>query len=293
MAGGRPADPTEIYNIWPGDGTAPGSEGWTWSERTAPVPWGGTSSRRYTRNVVIPTVTVHRPAKPNGTTLVVAPGGAFHFLMIDHEGHDMARWLNGFGVTVLVLKYRLARTPDADDEVEAFRAEMHKKLRPALQSDDGPPRRDFVLAERQMGEEDGRQAIRFARAHAGEWGIDPNRIGIAGYSAGGGVSMGAAMEHDAASRPDFAVGVYPAWRGELSVPANAPPLFLVISDDDTSVPSVSSTRLYESWHKSGAPAELHVFGNGGHGWGMTEEGWLSDIWPKLLERWLRVRGLIA
>ena len=292
VGGGRPADPTETYRIWPGNGVPPGSESWDWSERTARVPWSPTLPR-YTRNVVIPTVTVHRPANPNGTTLVVAPGGAFHFLMIDHEGHDMARWLNTFGVTVLVLKYRLARTPDADDEVEAFRAEMHKQLRPALKTDDGPPRRDFVLTERKMGEEDGRQAVRFARAHAAEWGLDPNRIGIAGYSAGGGVSMGAAMEHDAASRPDFAVGVYPAWRGELSVPADAPPLFLVISDDDASVPSVSSTRLYEAWHKSGAPAELHVFGNGGHGWGMLEAGWLSDIWPQLLERWLRVRGLIA
>ncbi len=101
------------------------------------MPWSPTLPR-YTRNVVIPTVTVHRPANPNGTTLVVAPGGAFHFLMIDHEGHDMRTgWLNTFGVTVLVLKYRLARTPDADDEVEAFRAEMHKQVRPALKTDDG------------------------------------------------------------------------------------------------------------------------------------------------------------
>lgn len=292
VGGGRPADPTETYRIWPGDGVPPGSEGWDWQERTAKVPWS-TTLPRYTRNVVIPTVTVHRPANPNGTTLVVAPGGAFHFQMIDHEGHDVARWLNGFGVTVLVLKYRLARTPDADEEVEAFRNELQKKLGSPAQDETSPPRREFLRDIRIMGEEDGRQAVRFAREHAAEWGLDPARIGIAGFSAGGGVAMGAAMEHDAASRPDFAVGVYPAWRPELSVPANAPPLFLVISDDDKSVAPISSSRLYEAWHASGAPAELHVFGNGAHGWGMLAPGFLSDIWTVLLERWLRVRGLIA
>jgi acetyl esterase/lipase len=292
VGGGRPADPTEVYRIWPGDGVPPGAEGWDWLERTTKVPWS-TVLPRYTRNVVIPTVTVHRPEKPNGTTLVVAPGGAFHFLMIDHEGHDMARWLNTFGVTVLVLKYRLARTPDDDDAMEDFRNELQARLGSPSQTETAPPTREFMREVREMGEEDGRQAIRYAREHAAEWGIDPNRIGIAGFSAGGGVAMGAAMVHNAASRPDWVVGVYPAWRAVHAVPANAPPLFLLISDDDKSIAPISSSRLYEQWHASGAPAELHVFGNGGHGWGMLAPGYLSDIWTVLLERWLRERGLIS
>jgi len=291
-AGGRPADPTEIYRIWPGDGVPPGAEGWTHEERTATIPWSKVLPR-YTRNVVIPTVTVHRPANPNGTTLVVAPGGAFHFLMIDHEGHDVARWLNQFGVTVLVLKYRLARSPDKDEEVEAFRNELQARLGEARRGDSAAKNLDFLRDVRLWGEEDGRQAVRFAREHAAEWGLDPNRIGIAGFSAGGGVAMGVAMQHDAASRPDYAVGVYTAPRAENTVPENAPPLFLVISDDDKSVPAVATTRLYEAWNIAGAPAELHVFGNGGHGWGMLAPGYLSDIWTVLLERWLRERGLIA
>ncbi|GLQ53784.1 hypothetical protein GCM10010862_10430 [Devosia nitrariae] len=244
--------------------------------------------------MVAPTVTLYRPAmgKANGTALVVAPGGAFHFLMIDHQGHDIARWLTEIGVTALVLKYRVAGTPDDDDAVPAFRAELHKRLGQPKQTDTAPLDRDFITKVRIMAEEDGRQAIRFARAHADEWGIDPRRIGIAGFSAGGSVAIGAAMAHDDKSRPDFAVGIYPGYRAELVVPTEAPPLFLVVSDDDGSVPPIASSRLYEAWHKSGAPAELHVFGNGGHGYGMAQQGSLSDAWPKLLENWMRARGLL-
>jgi dienelactone hydrolase len=100
------------------------------------------------------------------------------------------------------------------------------------------------------------------------------------------------MQHDAQSRPDFAVGIYPAYRGSLSVPDSPPPLFLVASDEDSSVPPMSTSRLYEAWHKAGGPAELHVFGDGPHGFGMTRIGTLSDVWPMLLANWLRARGLL-
>jgi len=285
-------DAAGVYPIWPGG--APGSEDWDWQERTAPVPWGA-RHWRYARNVVQPTVTVFRPpaGKANGTAMVVAPGGAFHFLMLEHEGYDMARWLNGLGVTAFVLKYRLARTPDTDADMLAFRDNLQKQLGEARRGDTAPPNREIIRQVRLMGEEDGRQALRFARAHAAEWGIDPARIGISGYSAGGAVAMGAAMQYDAASRPDFAVGIYPAYRAELTVPANPPPLFLVIADDDASVAPISSSRLYEEWHKAGGPAELHIFGNGAHGFGMAATGTLSDAWTRLLESWMRWRGLLG
>jgi len=287
-------DGAEVWRIWPGNGVPPGSEAWNWTERTAQVPWTNVP-RLYARNVVVPTVTVHRPAPgtANGTALVVAPGGAFHFLMMEHEGHDMARWLAGLGITALVLKYRLLRTPDDDAAMLEFRSELHKRLDKPSQTDTAPPGREFMRETRMLGEEDGRQAIRFARAHAKDFGIEPDKIGIVGYSAGGGVAMGAAMSHDADSRPDYAIGIYPAWRGELlPVPANAPPLFLAVSDDDPQVAPMSTSRLYEAWHASGASAELHVFANGGHGWGMDVPGYLSDIWTKLLENWLRHHHLL-
>jgi acetyl esterase/lipase len=122
-------DATEIVRIWPGDGVPPGSEGWTQRESTMQVPWAK-RAMRLSRNVVVPTLTVFRPApgKANGTAMVVAPGGAFHFLMVDHEGYDLARWLSERGVTTFVLKYRLGRTPDADAELNDFRTELQANL---------------------------------------------------------------------------------------------------------------------------------------------------------------------
>jgi dienelactone hydrolase len=275
-------DATGTFRIWPGDGRPPGSEDWDWQESTMFAPWT-TAGLRLSRNVVVPTVTVFEP--------VVAPGGAFHFLMIDHEGYDMARWLTSLGVTAFVLKYRVAKTPDRDEDLLAFRNDLQAKLAQAGPLAERPP---MMAAARLLGEEDGRQAIRWVRENAARWKLDPRRIGIAGYSAGGGVSMGAAMQYDAASRPDYVVGVYPAWRPELTVPADAPPLFLIISDDDKSVSALSATKVYDMWHKAGAPAELHVFGNGGHGWGMLRDtGFLSDPWPTLLQNWMKFRGLLG
>jgi dienelactone hydrolase len=281
-------DASGVFQIWPGDGRPAGSEGWTQTQSTMRAPWAKVDMR-LSRNVVVPTVTVFEPApgKANGTSMIVAPGGAFHFLMVDHEGYDMARWLTSLGVTAFVLKYRVARTPDRDEDLLEFRNNLQSRL---AQPGERPPE---LLQARLFGEEDGRQAIRWVRENAARWNLDPQRIGISGYSAGGGVSMGAAMQYDAASRPDYVVGVYPAWRPELTVPADAPSLFLIISDDDKQVPALSATKVYDMWNRAGASAELHVFGNGGHGWGMLKDtGFLSDPWPTLLQNWMKFRGLL-
>ena len=285
-------DAEGVYRIWPG--AAPGSEDWTHSERTMPVPWPASTPRRLTRNVVTPTVTVFRPAPgtATGAAMVIAPGGAFHFLLVDHEGYDMARWLAQQGVTCFVLKYRLGRSTDDDGKLLEFRTDLGTRLA-AMKADPDHPMHETMLAARLWGEEDGRQAIRFVRANAASWGIDPDRIGITGFSAGGGVTMGPVLEHDEQSKPNFAAPIYAAWREGASVPADACPLFIVISHDDGSVPALSSLRLYEAWNKAGKSAELHVFGNGGHGYGMAKEGWLSDPWPDLLANWLRLQGVIA
>lgn len=287
-----PSDAAGVFQIWPGNGVPPGSESWDYAERTAPVPWGH-PGRIYVRNVVVPTVTMFRPPEglANGTSMVIAPGGAFHFLMMEHEGYDMARWLAEFGVTAFVLKYRLMRTPDDDAEMEQFRTALGPRLGRAAQADTEPPARPWMREARLLGEEDGRQAIRYVRQNATKWGLDPARVGIAGFSAGGGVAMGAAFEHDAESRPDYVVAVYPAYRAGPPVPPTAAPLFLVIADDDLSIPPISSARLYEAWHKAGVPAEFHIFGDGGHGFGMDRTGKLSDPWAGLLRNWLGSRGL--
>jgi acetyl esterase/lipase len=287
-------DAAGVYRIWPGNGVPPGSEGWTWGEQIMVAPWAPEKGRRMVRNVRVPTLTRFSPApgKANGTSLIIAPGGAFHFLMVDHEGYDMARALAAIGVTCFVLKYRVMRTPESDDEMLGFRDDLQRRLKAAREFS-APGDTPITLDARRWGEDDGRQAIRFVRERAAEFGLDAGRIGIAGFSAGGGVAMGATLEYDASTRPDFTCAVYPALRENVAVPADAPPLFIIISDDDTSVRPAASARLYAAWHEAGVPAELHVFGNGGHGWGMGREGYLSDIWIELFKNWLRAHGLVG
>ena len=283
-----------VFRIWPGDGPPPGSETWDWTERTAPVP-SGPPGQTYVRNVVVPTVTLFQPpqGRANGTALVIAPGGAFHFLMMEHEGFALARGSRRSASRASCSSTASPERPTTTPRWRSF----------APRSDCGSsaparPRSTRRNANssghaRLLAEEDGRQAIRFVRQQAAGWGIDPGRIGIAGFSAGGGVAMGAAFEHDAESRPDFVAALYPAYRGGLPVPVNAPPLFLVIADDDGSIAPISSARLYEAWHKAGVPAELHVFGEGGHGFGMNQSARLSDAWTGLFDSWLGQRGLLA
>jgi acetyl esterase/lipase len=289
----RPSDAAGVHAIWPGSGVAPGSEKWTWHEQTMQAP--GTTEQMV-RNVVIPTVTMFKPGngKANGTAVIVAPGGAFHFLMVDHEGYDMARWLTQPGVTAFVLKYRVAHMPENDADVGPFLKNLFNVLpHPGPTVETPPVGTKEVEEARSWAEEDGRQAIRFVRQHAKEWAIDPNRIGIAGFSAGGGVVMGAVMQHDAQSRPDFGIPVYAGYRNATPVPADAPPLFIVAADDDVLVAPISGARLYEAWHAAGKPAELHIFSKGAHGFGMKKQHLPSDAWIDLLKNWLANLGCLS
>jgi acetyl esterase/lipase len=104
--------------------------------------------------------------------------------------------------------------------------------------------------------------------------------------------MGAVVQHDAKSRPDFAAPIYAGFRSGTRVPEDAPPLFIVISDDDELIAPISSARLYEAWHEAGKPVELHVFGSGGHGFGMNRLGLLSDQWTDLFRNWMAALGFI-
>lgn len=282
---------TSIFKIWPG--IAPGSQNWDWQPRTMEISWAE-STNRFTRNVVTPTLTLFAPdpAKANGTAMIIAPGGAFHFLMIDHEGYDMARWLAARGVTAFVLNYRLGRCPDDDAEMAEFRNDLQRQLAGPRDGDNLSPVVQAINEVQPLAEEDGRQAIRFVRQHASDWAIDPRKIGIGGFSAGGGVAVGALMEHDAQSRPDFAVPIYPGYREGRDMPQDPPPLFLIIADDDPAVSPLATARLYQAWHEAGVPAELHIFGNGAHGFGMNKDGFSSDVWIDLFENWLKVQKLL-
>jgi acetyl esterase/lipase len=291
----QPPDAAGVFAIWPGSGVPPGSEGWTWHEQTTKAPGNG-SQNRMVRNVVTPTITMFKPAAgtSNGTAVIVAPGGAFTFLMVDYEGYDMAHWLAAHGITAFVLRYRVARSPDKDADMPAFLEKLHQSLShpgAAVVTPPAPP--ETLRKARGWGEEDGRQAIRYVRQHATEWGVDPHRIGIAGFSAGGGVAMGAVMQHDAQSRPDFAAPIYAAYESATPVPSDAPPLFIAAADDDKLVAPISGARLYEAWHAAGKSAELHIFVKGAHGFGMKHQELPSDAWVELFKNWLAALGYLA
>lgn len=282
-------DAAGVFAIWPG--TPPGSEKWTWREQS-----GVRGGNRMVRNVVTPTLTMYRPAagKANGASVIIAPGGAFRFLMVDYEGVDMARWLTERGVTAFVLKYRLMHTPEDEAAMSSYLQNLSRILAAGDTRSENPPVFDEATnAAIALAEEDGRQAIRYVRTHAAEWSLDPHRIGIVGFSAGGGVVMGPVMQHDATSRPDFAAPIYPAYRSATPVPDDAPPLFIVIADDDKLISANSSARLYMAWHSARKPAELHIFRQGGHGFGMKKLNRPSDKWIDLFYAWMESSGFIS
>ncbi|MDZ7638717.1 MAG: alpha/beta hydrolase [Bryobacterales bacterium] len=254
------------------DGPPPGTESWNWPETVQP-PTDGIAR---VANVTKPSLTVYGPekGKANGTAVVVAPGGGFRILAIEHEGVAVAEWLRARGVTVFLLKYRLMRTGDAQ---AGDTAEMARRRAEAI---------PLAVA-------DGLQAMRVARQHAARFGVNPGRIGILGFSAGGWVATGVALKGRGESRPDFAAPIYAAMPEDVSAPPQPMPLFLVHADDDkTVIPVKTSIRLYESWKRAGAPVELHIYSKGAHGFGMRKKGLPSDTWMERFGEWLLVQGLV-
>jgi acetyl esterase/lipase len=274
------ADSPQIIPLWP-DG-APGSESWTQQEREAlaPPPIG----IRVVRNVTQPTLTAYLldRATASRPAVIVCPGGAFHFLAIEHEGTEVARWLNARGVAAFVLRYRLIET-NPDDSLLA--EQMHENLT------DRDRFRQLMQVLRPMIIADGLQAIRLVRKRAADWGIAPDRIGIMGFSAGGHLATGVALNYDADSRPDFAAPIYSSPYEDISVPADAPPLFIAVAHDDAFAAS-ASVPLYSAWNAAGQSAELHIYSKGGHGFGMHKQGLPSDQWIERFGEWLQTLGVL-
>lgn len=270
----------KVIPLWPG--AAPGSENWTQQEQTFYSPG---FHARVVRNVTRPTLTLYPPTAPsNGTAIVVCPGGGFHFLSIDNEGTEVARWLSARGVTAFLLKYRLLRTrgTPADLYRQTFDDINNRPKMAALMKTLSP----LVLA-------DGQQAIRTVRQHAAQWKIVPHRIGIIGFSAGGFVTVDVVLHHDSSSRPDFAAAIYPAIPDRIRVPADAPPMLVVCASDDPLVPPLTNgVLLYSLWKLAGVPAELHVYAQGGHGFGMSKRGLPVDHWIDAFGEWLGAQGLL-
>lgn len=241
-------------------------------------------------NVTVPTLTVFRPApgKANGTAMVVAPGGGFRVLSYRQEGVDIAKWLTAKGVTVFVLKYRLNQMPvESGDDIVKGMAAMARMAAsaPAGAGPPQPPR--ITIGPVENGAiSDGQEAVKLVRARAAEFGVDPNRIGIIGFSAGGMVSGGAAVRAAPADRPNF-VGIIYSFVPD-PIPAGAPPAFMAAAADDPL--SGAMPELFTRWRAAGAPAEIHIYAKGHHGFGAYRQGLPVDGWMDAFYAWLGQQG---
>jgi len=281
--GALSAEPAHILDVWPGK--PPGEERNVGPETDLTKPEDRLiAGRRIIKlgNVTTPQIHVFLPQKEKrtGTAMVVCPGGGFHILAWDLEGTEVAEWLNSIGVAAIVLKYRVPRQP------------QNASL---------------------MAVQDTQRALSLTRSKAADWQIEPDRIGVLGFSAGGFAAAHVTVQnsrraYDAvddidkvAFRPDFAVPIYAGGliddktgqlQPEFAVTKETPPMFFVHAADD-GVRCENSVQLFLALKKAGVPAELHVFDAGGHGYGLRP---LAEFpvthWPQRCAEWLSRRGLL-
>lgn len=285
--------PQEI-RLWPGK--APGTEAWTVAETTTTSPSGD----RTIANVSDPAVTVFlpSPALATGAAAVVAPGGALRALAWDGEGIKVAQWLNSKGIAALVLKYRTLQSspgargrggpPQGGAATGAARAELE-----IHNANANPEPGDAALAEvLRMGIADAQQALRLARRNAAEWRIDPTRVGIIGFSAGGGIAVGTVLAERSDASPDFLVSVYGPALQDVIVPTHAPPLFIAVGSTHFNVTN-GCLALFAAWKAAGKPAEIHVYDQVSGGFAMSVRGLPVDTWKDRLHEWLLARKIVV
>lgn len=238
-----------------------------------------------TRNITYPTLTVVRPPEgmANGTAVIVAPGGGFAMLSLQNEGWRVANALAERGITAFVLKYRLNPTPRDD---KAFTSDLMKILAAAAKDDGNRPE-----LPNPGSDQDALAALRLIRERAGEWQVNPKRVGIIGFSAGAMTALRAVQSAPtSAERPDFLGYIYGPM-DKIEVPAAAPPMFAALAIDD---PLFGKTDfgLVSAWRSARRPVELHVYQAGGHGFGLGIPGTTTTGMIGQFLDWLDARGLL-
>ncbi len=277
-----------VVELWPGN--TPGDAGINGREtsRIHQSPLVGPT--RLITNVTKPTLTIYRPPQREnrGTAMVICPGGGYWDLYWELEGEEVAAWLNSIGMTGIILKYRCPRRPGD------------------------------VRGEPPLGPQlDAQRAVSLVRSRASEWGIDPKRIGMVGFSAGGHLALATATGFakrlyqpidavdQVSCRPDFAIMCYSGYlkvkgkdeiRPDLRIPADTPPIFLAHASDDRESYGGSlaenSVLMYLALKRAGIPAELHVYATGDHDFGVRQNEKLPSSWTQLCVNWLRSQGLL-
>jgi len=265
-----PAQPSAIPL---GTGPLPGA--------TAQESWHSQYGSAFARNVTDATLTpfLPDPAKANGAAVIVAPGGGFRTLSMQNEGWDVAKALAARGIAAFVLKYRLNQTPASMEEFD-------KSLKAA-----SAPRPRTGIAERMANLApqiaDARAAFALVRAHASEWKIDPKRVGMVGFSAGAMLTLATLLDGGAA-QPAFIGDIYGPL-DPVKVPADAPPLFVALAADDPLFAG-RGTGLIDSWMAAKKPVEFHLYGQGGHGFGMYPKETTSTGWFDAFHKWIVMNG---
>jgi acetyl esterase/lipase len=273
------------------EGKAPGSEDWNYSEIEFSSPM---MAGKMIRNVVDPTLAAYLPDKSvaTGTAVIIAPGGGNVWLSYSSEGTDVAEWLVKRGVAAFVLKYRLNRTPESPQDFDKFVQEIFRQLMAAFSRKDTAPASKSPIplqtGDRYFAGEDGIRAIEFVRAHSAEYGINPHKVGIIGFSAGAALTMFTILNSSPGKLPDFAAPIYGGWIGDSKIPGNGPPLFILCAADDPI--STGSPDLYRAWRAAGLSAELHVYSKGGHGFGMVQKGLPVNSWIERFCDWMKITG---
>ncbi len=251
----------------------------------APESWFCQWGEPMARNVSTATLTpfLPDPDKATGAAVIVAPGGGFMWLSMRNEGWRVAEALAEQGIAAFVLKYRLQPTVDS---LEEFENQMNRRFAEAGEGADGSqterPRRPNWDLSNQL--EDAETAYAMIVDRAEEWGVDVNRIGMMGFSAGAGLTMHSTLNSDR-MKLAFIAPIYGGMQA-VEVPENAPPLFAVIASDDFLFRG--QFGLIQSWYEAGIPVEFHLYQNGGHGFGLGYPGNTANRWFEVFMHWFRV-----
>ncbi|MDC8830883.1 alpha/beta hydrolase [Alteromonas gilva] len=274
------AVPTQPNAIELGTGELPGAE--------IAESWHAQYGSRFARNVTVATLTpfLPDPDKATGAAVVVAPGGGFRTLSMDNEGWDVASALAEQGVAAFVLKYRLNQTP-------ATMADFQRSMEDMFSATGRrPPRPQPSEMKKQLAPqlEDSQAAFALIHDKADEWGIDRDRIGMIGFSAGAMLTMATSLVGEG-HKPAFIGNVYGPITA-VDVPADAPPLFVALAADDPFFAN-SDFGLIKNWHAAGKPVEFHFYEQGGHGFGMYQKDTTSTGWFDAYTSWLAMHGMLT
>lgn len=253
---------------------------------TNPETWHRQYGSQFARNVTVATLTpfLPVPAKASGAAVVVAPGGGFLTLSMENEGWNVARALAEKGVAAFVLKYRLNQTPA---DMTAFEKSMRDMFSSAARPTRPDPQKAMAGLATQIA--DARAAFALIRKRSAEWHVDPDRIGMVGFSAGAMLTMATALAGEDA-KPAFIGNIYGPL-APVTVPTEAPPLFIALAADDPFFAN-GGYGLIDSWKAAKRPVEFHLYEQGGHGFGMYQKETTSTGWFDAFVRWLGMHGML-